>query len=91
MTQHDIVMMLGHVRPGDLFWMTEVFQGMGWFTCIAITHTEDRQGIPVSKGTLLAPQSCRLVEFCFRSAKEVCVVEGREWKKWDVVPYEPAT
>ncbi len=85
------LMMLGHIRPGDLFWMTEVFSGSGWFLCISIDHVEDDRGISVSKGILLAPARCRLVDFMFRSAKEVAVPEAWEWKQWDVVPYAPAT
>jgi len=84
--------MLGHIRPGDLFFMTEL--GLKpWYTCVSIVHTEDSQGIPISKGTLLTADPVRLVPFRFRSAKEVCVPpgEGREWTKWDVVPYAPET
>jgi len=91
--EHDNLMMLGHLRPGDLFYMTE-YDGHAWYTCIAVVHTEDREGIPTSKGLMLMEKDGRprLVEFSKRSAKEICVPEGREWpKRWDVVPYGQAT
>lgn len=78
------LMMLGHIRPGDLFWMTDVGAGGGWLTCIAIRHYNDPMDIPTSLVTLLAPTSCRIVETRFRSAKEVCVPKGWEWKPWAV-------
>jgi hypothetical protein len=86
MGDDDDLMMLGHVRPGDLFFMTEV-GSRAWFTCIAIRHYEDPLGIPTSLVTLLTPE-CRIVQTHHRSAKEVCVPPGmgREWKEWDVEP-----
>jgi len=78
---------MSRILPGDLFFMTE-FGGSAWFTCISVTHTETRDGIPWSCGVLLKPDPARLVSFSCRSAKEVCVPEGWEWKQWDVVPYE---
>lgn len=87
----DNLMMLGHLRPGDLFFMLG-YNDTSWYTCIAVIHTEDKQGIPRSRGLFLSATS-RLHQFDERSAKEITVPEGmaREWKKWDVVPYERAT
>lgn len=90
MSDDDDLMMLGHVRPGDLFFMTEL-EAKSWYTCISILHTEDSKGIPTSEGLLLTADG-RILSFRFRSAKEVCVPPGmgRKWEKWDVVPYEQA-
>ena len=87
----DDLMMLGHLRPGDLFFMTE-YDDKSWYTCISVVHTETKDGIPWSEGLMLTG-SCRLVRFSKRSAKEICVPPGmgREWSKWDVVPYGQAT
>jgi hypothetical protein len=80
------------ILPGDLFFMTEL-GASPWYTCVTIVHTENKNGIPISIGTLLTADSVRLIPFRFRSAKEVCVPPGmgRKWEKWDVVPYAPET
>lgn len=86
-------MMVGHLRPGDLFFMLG-FDDKSWYTCIAVIHTEDNSGIKRSRGWLLS-SSCRLHQFDERSAKEITVPDGfeRPWKEaeWDVVPCELAT